>query len=79
MISVVLSLDIEPAGLQRLLLGLGLGFASGFILVIISGSALITEINVMLPELLLTSGLRASTRHARFWFTYGRTEARSTD
>lgn len=67
MISIVLSLDIEQAGLQRLLLGIG--FASGFILVIISGSALITEMNVMLPEMLLANRLTMSGSHARFWAT----------
>jgi formate transporter len=65
MISVTLSLSIQQAGLQRLLLGVG--FASGFILVVISGSALITEVNVMLPELRFAHRFAATAAHARFW------------
>lgn len=51
MLSVVLSLGVESEGLARLLLGLG--FSAGFVLVILSGAALFTEINVLLPELFL--------------------------
>jgi formate/nitrite transporter FocA (FNT family) len=48
---------------------LDVGFASGFILVVISGSALITEMNVMLPEMLLAKRLSLSTLHLGFWAT----------
>jgi formate transporter len=64
MLSIALTVGIEPAGLSRLLLGLG--FASGFTLVILSGSALFTEVNVLLPELFL-SGRGSHLRLLRFW------------
>ncbi len=64
MLSIVLTVGVEPAGLSRLLLGLG--FASGFALVILSGSALFTEVNVLLPELFL-SGRGWHGRLFRFW------------
>ncbi len=50
-LSVALTTDVEPIGISRLLLGLG--FAAGFVMVILSGSALFTEINVLLPEMFL--------------------------
>lgn len=64
MLSVVLTVGIEASGLARLLLGLG--FAAGFTLVILSGSALFTEINVLLPEFLL-SRRGTHLRLLRFW------------
>ena len=64
MLSVVLTVGIEASGLARLLLGLG--FAAGFTLVILSGSALFTEINVLLPELFL-SRRGSRLRLLRFW------------
>jgi formate transporter len=64
MLSVVLSTGVETPGIARLLLGLG--FAAGFTLVILSGSALFTEANVLLPELFLSRS--ASHRPLlRFW------------
>lgn len=64
MLSVVLTVGIEAPGLARLLLGLG--FAAGFTLVILSGSALFTEVNVLLPELFL-SRRNSHVRLLRFW------------
>lgn len=64
MLSIVLTVGIEAPGLARLLLGLG--FAAGFTLVILSGSALFTEINILLPELFL-SRRGAHLRLLRFW------------
>lgn len=64
MLSIVLTVGVEPPGISRLLLGLG--FAAGFTLVILSGSALFTEVNVLLPELFLSRrGLHL--RLFRFW------------
>ncbi len=64
MLSIVLTVGVEPPGIARLLLGLG--FAAGFTLVILSGSALFTEVNVLLPELFL-SGRGMHSRLFRFW------------
>ena len=49
-------------GISRLLLGLG--FSAGFILVILSGAALFTEVNVLLPEMFLS---RPCDRRRQFW------------
>lgn len=64
-LSVVLTLEVEPAGLSRLLLGLG--FSVGFILVILSGSSLFTEVNVLLPEVFLSRPRDLCRRCWRFW------------
>ena len=64
-LSVALTVDVEPIGLSRLLLGLG--FAAGFILVILSGSALFTEINVILPEMFLSRPRDLCRRCWPFW------------
>lgn len=64
MLSIVLTVGVDVPGIARLLLGLG--FAAGFTLVILSGSALFTEINVLLPEFFLSR--RAPHRRLfRFW------------
>jgi len=64
MLSIVLTVGVETPGIARLLLGLG--FAAGFTLVILSGSALFTEVNVLLPELFL-SRRGSRLRLLRFW------------
>ena len=64
MLSVVLTVGVDVPGVASLLLGLG--FAAGFALVILSGSALFTEVNVLLPELFL-SGRGPRLRLFRFW------------
>ena len=64
-LSVALTVGVETEGIARLLLGLG--FASGFILVILSGSALFTEINVLLPEMFLSRPRDLCRRCWRFW------------
>ncbi len=64
-LSVALTTDVEPIGISRLLLGLG--FAAGFVMVILSGSALFTEINVLLPELFLSRPRDLCRRCWRFW------------
>ncbi len=64
MLSIVLSVGVDVPGVARLLLGLG--FAAGFTLVILSGSALFTEVNVLLPELFL-SRRGSHLRLLRFW------------
>ncbi len=69
-LSVALTVGVETEGIARLLLGLG--FASGFILVILSGSALFTEINVLLPEMFLSRPRDLCRRCWRFWLiAYG--------
>jgi formate transporter len=65
MLSVVLTLGVETPGVSRLLLGVG--FSAGFALVILSGAALVTEMNVMLPELFLSRGRERCRRCGRFW------------
>lgn len=64
MLSIVLTVGVEVSGFARLLLGLG--FAAGFTLVILSGSALFTEANVLLPEMFL-SRRGSHARLLRFW------------
>ncbi len=64
-LSVALTTGVEPTGLSRLLLGIG--FAAGFMMVILSGSALFTEINVLLPEMFLSRPRDLCRRCWRFW------------
>lgn len=64
MLSVALTVGVDVPGVARLLLGLG--FTAGFTLVILSGSALFTEVNVLLPELFL-SRRGPPVRLLRFW------------
>ena len=65
LLSVFLTMGIEQEGLSRLLLGVG--FSAGFILVILSGSALFTEVNVILPELFLRRPGDLRGGWLRFW------------
>lgn len=65
MLSVALTLAVATEGVARLLLGLG--FAAGFSLVILSGAALFTEINVLLPELFLHRRGKVRRRLWQFW------------
>ena len=65
MLSVALTTEVEPVGLSRLLLGLG--FAAGFVVVILSGSVLFTEINVILPEMFLSRRREVGRRFWSFW------------
>ncbi len=65
LLSVFLTMGIEQAGLSRLLLGVG--FSAGFIMVILSGSALFTEVNVILPELFLRRPGDLRMGWWRFW------------
>lgn len=65
MLSVILTIGVTTPGLASLLLGLG--FSAGFTLVILSGSALFTEINVLLPEAFLSARRTAHARLLRFW------------
>lgn len=69
-LSIALTVDVEPLGLSRLMLGLG--FAAGFVLVILSGSALFTEINILLPGMFLSRPRDLCRRCWRFWLiAYG--------
>lgn len=65
MLSVVLTVGVEQEGLARLLLGIG--FAAGFTLVILSGAALFTEVNVLLPEMFLRRPRDLCRQCWRFW------------
>ncbi len=65
MLSVVLTVGIEQEGLARLLLGIG--FAGGFTMVVLSGAALFTEVNVLLPEMFLRRPRDLCRRCWRFW------------
>ncbi|MBP8812551.1 MAG: formate/nitrite transporter family protein [Laribacter sp.] len=63
---VLLSSGIHNEGLARLLGGFG--FSAGFFLVILSHSALFTEVNIILPLSLLSHQLQCRWRDAfRFW------------
>lgn len=64
-LSVALTTGVETVGYSRLLLGLG--FSAGFVMVILSGSALFTEINVLLPEMFLSRPRDLCRRCWRFW------------
>ena len=64
-LAVSLTVDVESVGISRLLLGLG--FSVGYIMVILSGSALFTEVNVILPELFLSRPRDLCRRCWPFW------------
>jgi len=64
MLSVALTVGLKPMGIAEAVLGLG--FTAGFVMVILSGAALFTEVNVLVPELML-SRRRAPLRLLRFW------------
>jgi formate/nitrite transporter len=64
MLSVALTVGVKPLGISELVLGAG--FTAGFALVILSGAALFTEVNVLLPEIIL-SKRKTPWRLFRFW------------
>jgi formate transporter len=64
--SILLSTGIETRGVQLLLQGVG--FSAGFFFVILSGSILFTEVNVVLPASALHLKRSFVFRHAiQFW------------
>ncbi|HET6496346.1 MAG TPA: formate/nitrite transporter family protein [Thermoleophilia bacterium] len=64
--SVLLGAGVSSPGLQRLLEGLG--FSAGFFFVILSGTVLFTEANVVMPATLLQcDAARLARRVTRFW------------
>lgn len=65
LLSVMLSTGAVASGLEKLLLGLG--FIGGFSLVLLSGSVLFTEVNVILPAFLAQSLFRACLQCMAFW------------
>lgn len=65
MLSIMLTVGVEQEGFARLLLGVG--FAAGFTLVVLSGAALFTEVNVLLPEMFLRRPRDLCRRCWRFW------------
>ncbi len=66
LLSMLLAAGVATPGLVRLLEGLG--FSAGFFFVILSGAALFTEANVVLPATLLyRREQRVERRLARFW------------
>ncbi|WP_421803852.1 formate/nitrite transporter family protein [Halobacillus salinus] len=65
--SILLASGVETKGIYHLLSGLG--FASGYAMVFISGSVLFTEINVLLPSYLFNkSGLMKANIY-KFWIS----------
>lgn len=64
-LSVVLSDGLSERGAARFMTGVG--FAGGFSLVVLTGSALYTEVNVSLSVALLRCGPRVAAPIARFW------------
>ena len=64
--SVLLSMGVKAPGPQLLLQGLG--FSSGFFMIVVSKAALFTEANVLLPVTFLHGGTTGVFRKAmRFW------------
>ena len=64
--SVLLAMGVETPGVQLLLQGLG--FSTGFFMIILSRAALFTEANVVLPATLLQGNARSLMgKAARFW------------
>ena len=63
--SILLAVGIESKGLYHLLSGIG--FASGYAMVFISGSVLFTEINVLLPSYLFNKGGLMKRTIYKFW------------
>jgi len=64
-VSVSISAEIETAGLKKFFTGIG--FVFGFATVILSHSALFTEINVIIPLALLHNRKRHCVRLMYFW------------
>jgi formate transporter len=65
--SVLLVIGIEPKGLVYLLSGLG--FATGYAMVFLSGAVLFTEVNVLLPTYLLQRPNWVQKRYLKFWIS----------
>ncbi|SFD40884.1 formate transporter [Lentibacillus persicus] len=63
--SVLLSLGVDAKGLTYLLEGVG--FATGYLMVFISGSALFTEVNVLLPTYYLQKSYWKKHKFVKFW------------
>lgn len=64
-LAVSLTVEVDSFGVSGLLLGLGLSV--GYIMVMLSGAALFTEINVILPELFLSRPRDLCRRCLPFW------------
>lgn len=63
--SILLVIGIEPKGLVYLLSGLG--FATGYAMVFLSGAVLFTEVNVLLPTYLFQETNWVQKRYLKFW------------
>lgn len=65
--SILLATGVETKGVYHLLSGLG--FASGYAMVFISGSVLFTEINVLLPSYLFNKTGLMKANIYKFWLS----------
>ncbi|KGX84448.1 formate/nitrite transporter family protein [Pontibacillus marinus] len=65
--SILLSIGIDAKGLYYLLSGLG--FATGYAMVFISGSVLLTEINVLLPTYVFNTQAITQRTILKFWLS----------
>lgn len=65
--SILLSIGIDAKGVYYLLSGIG--FAAGYAMVFISGSVLLTEINVLLPTYIFNSKGQTQKTILKFWFS----------
>ncbi|WP_226671154.1 formate/nitrite transporter family protein [Metabacillus litoralis] len=63
--SVLLSMGIDIKGLSHLMAGLG--FATGYAMVFLSGAILFTEVNVLLPSYVFQKPSIMSTKILKFW------------
>lgn len=65
--SILLAMGIDAKGVYYLLSGLG--FAAGYAMVFISGSVLLTEINVLLPTYIFNSKGLTQRNILKFWLS----------
>lgn len=63
--SILLSMGIEIKGLSYLMAGVG--FATGYAMVFLSGAILFTEVNILLPSYLFQKPSIMSLKIVRFW------------
>ncbi len=63
--SILLSMGIDIKGLSHLMAGLG--FATGYAMVFLSGAVLFTEVNVLLPSYLFQKPSIMGLKMFRFW------------
>ncbi|WP_100012540.1 formate/nitrite transporter family protein [Lentibacillus sediminis] len=63
--SVLLAIGIDAKGITFLLEGIG--FATGYLMVFVSGAVLFTEVNVLLPTYYLQKSYWRKYKYVKFW------------